>query len=205
MLIRRKSATDDEYHHEDSLGVFGVITGATGAVLDSNVYDAFMAQQYVPVPSKHPAKCFIAMSEPNMLTGSGGRGVVVPSRGFQVMGKKPAPAKKHACKINKHGPYAHSDCVSMYATCMATANSVDSNCLQTVMINGGLLTLVCAAVCGAAFGTAGILGPVCAACLIALGGTTGPATQECKKQFQQDSDRCESLQKSCMATGYWGF
>ncbi len=88
MLIRRKSSTDDEYHHEDVLGVFGVITGASGAVLSSNVYDAFMAQQYVPVPSKHPAKRYIAMSEPGILTGSGGRGVVVPSRGFQVMGNR---------------------------------------------------------------------------------------------------------------------
>ncbi len=86
MLIRRKSSTDDEYHHEDVLGVFGVITGASGAVLSSNVYDAFMAQQYVPVPSKHPAKRYIAMSEPGILTASGGRGVVVPSRGFQMMG-----------------------------------------------------------------------------------------------------------------------
>ncbi len=46
MLIRRKSSTDDEYHHVDLLGVFGVITGASGAVLSSNVYDAFMAQQF---------------------------------------------------------------------------------------------------------------------------------------------------------------
>ena len=45
MLIRRKSSTDDEYHHEDPLGVFGVITGATGAVLSSNVYDAFDVTQ----------------------------------------------------------------------------------------------------------------------------------------------------------------
>jgi hypothetical protein len=41
------------------------------------------------------------MSEPNMLTGSGGRGAVVPSRGFQVLGKKPAPAKKQACRGKK--------------------------------------------------------------------------------------------------------
>ncbi len=41
MLIRRKSSTDDEYHHEDPLGNFGVITGANAAVLSSNVYDAF--------------------------------------------------------------------------------------------------------------------------------------------------------------------
>ena len=100
MLIRRKSSTDDEYHHEDPLAVFGVITGATGAVLSSNVYDAFMGMQYVQGVSKttQPATCFEAMSEPNILTGSGGRGVVVPSRGFQVMGKKPGPAKKQACK-----------------------------------------------------------------------------------------------------------
>ncbi len=46
MLIRRKSSTDDEYHHEDPLGVFGVITGANGAVLSSSVYDMFSVQQF---------------------------------------------------------------------------------------------------------------------------------------------------------------
>ena len=99
MLIRRKSATDDEYHHEDPLAVFGVITGANGGVLSSNVYDAFVAQQYEQGVSKttQPATCYKAMSEPVLLTGSGGRGVVVRSRGFQVMGKKRSPAKKQAC------------------------------------------------------------------------------------------------------------
>ncbi len=66
-------------------------------MLSSNVSDVFMAQQYVPVPSKHPAKCYIAMSEPGILTGSGGRGVVVPSRGFQVMGKGQAPPRARGC------------------------------------------------------------------------------------------------------------
>ncbi len=41
MLKRRKSSTDDEYHHEDPLGVFGVITGASGAVLSSTNCEAF--------------------------------------------------------------------------------------------------------------------------------------------------------------------
>ena len=99
MLIRRKSSTDDEYHHEDPLGVFGVITGANAAVLSSNIYDAFMGMQYVQGVSltTQPATCYKALSEPGILTGSGGRGVVVPSRGFQVMGKKPAPTKKQGC------------------------------------------------------------------------------------------------------------
>ncbi len=99
MLIRRKSSTDDEYHHVDLLGGFGVITGATGAVLSSNVYDAFVNAQYVANNARiaQPVVCYKAMSEPGLLTGSGGRGVVVPSRGFQVMGNKPAPVKKQAC------------------------------------------------------------------------------------------------------------
>ncbi len=46
MLTRRKSSTGDEYHHEDPLGVFGVITGASGAVLSSNVYDWFSCDHY---------------------------------------------------------------------------------------------------------------------------------------------------------------
>ncbi len=69
--------------------MFGVITGANGAVQSSNVYDAFMGMPYAQGVSKttQPATCYTAWSEPSMLTGSGGRGVVVPSRGFQVMGK----------------------------------------------------------------------------------------------------------------------
>ncbi len=35
------SSTDEEYHNEDPLGVFGVITGAAGAVLSSHVFDGF--------------------------------------------------------------------------------------------------------------------------------------------------------------------
>ncbi len=46
MLICRKSSTDDEYHHEDPLGNFGVITGANGATLSSNVYDMCHFEQY---------------------------------------------------------------------------------------------------------------------------------------------------------------
>ncbi len=51
MLIRRKSSTDDEYHHEDPLGNFGVITGANAAVLSSNVYDWFGIDRYLDGPS----------------------------------------------------------------------------------------------------------------------------------------------------------
>ena len=54
MLIRRKSSTDDEYHQEDVLGVFGVITGATGAVMSSNVYDAFDVLQSMGSPVDSP-------------------------------------------------------------------------------------------------------------------------------------------------------
>ena len=58
-----------------------------------------MVKEYVANNARiaQPVVCYKAMSEPGLLTGSGGRGVVVPSRGFQVMGKKPAPVHDHAC------------------------------------------------------------------------------------------------------------
>ncbi len=95
MLIRRKSSTDDEYHHEDPLGNFGVITGATGAVLWSKLYDAFVNAQYVANNARiaQPIVWYKPLNEPGLLTGSGGRGVVVPSRGFQVLGIKPVPRR----------------------------------------------------------------------------------------------------------------
>ncbi len=111
MLIRQKITNlNDEYHHIDPVGMFGVLTDASGNVLHNYVYDAFSdapyKRQYVgesfPSQSKHTGSCQSALSEPGILTGSGGRGVVVPSRGFQVMGKKPAPAKKHPCKSGRH-------------------------------------------------------------------------------------------------------
>ncbi len=86
-------------HRGEPLGICSVITGANAAVLSSNVYDAFVSARYVANNARiaQPIVCYKAMSEPGLLTGSGGRGVVVPSRGFQVMGKKPAPTKKKGC------------------------------------------------------------------------------------------------------------
>ena len=71
MLIRRKSSTDDEYHHEDLLGNFGVITGATGAVLSRNVYDAFMEVQYLGNPVTSPCVTIsLRKMTTSLLTGS---------------------------------------------------------------------------------------------------------------------------------------
>ena len=90
MLLRRKSTADDEYHHADTVGVFGVITGANGAVMSSSVYDAFIAPQYVQggTGTQRIARCYLKAPEPMMLTGNGGRGVYFPARGFKVLGHK---------------------------------------------------------------------------------------------------------------------
>ena len=99
--------------------MFGVLTDASGNVLRNYVYDAFSGapykRQYVgesfPSQSNHTGSCQSALSEPGITTGSGGRGLVVPSRGFQVMGNKPAPAKKQAYKVD------------WYKDCMDTCKS----------------------------------------------------------------------------------
>ena len=204
MLICRKSSTDDEYHHEDPLAVFGVITGATGAVLSSNVYDAFMAQQYVPVPSKHPAKCYIAMSEPNMLTGSGGRGVAVPSRGFQVMGKKPKPAKKLACKKQNRGPMTVPECISQDSTCENTANYVLAACLAGLGGGEGLLNgLICRVACAGALLPDPVFEPVCIGCLVLAGVVAIGGIIACFMAHSKMIGACHTSENRCINTGYW--
>ncbi len=169
MLIRRKSSTDDEYHHEDPLGAFGVITGASGAVLSSSVYDAFMGMQYVQGVSKttQPATCQSALSEPSLLTGSGGRGLVVPSRGFQVMGHVAVPVKKHPCKKQpSRGPHDDKQCDALYHNCMNSGlNYLCSKISE--LLGGGGVAGVCTLVCSGGPITA----PACVACLaIGIGG-----------------------------------
>ncbi len=44
MLIRRKSSTDDEYHHADPLGVFKLVTGANAVTSGMVVADYFGRQ-----------------------------------------------------------------------------------------------------------------------------------------------------------------
>ncbi len=151
MLIRRKSSTDDEYHHEDVLGVFGVITGASGAVLSSNVYDSFMGVQYVQGVSKttQRATCYKALSEPTILTGNGGRGVVIPSRGFQVMGKHPAPLSANGCSGGESGgrkskPCTRTNPVDQLICCLSAGMGGSLvGCLEGVKENR--ICLVCLA------------------------------------------------------------
>ena len=115
-LIRQKITNlNDEYHHVDPVGMFGVLTDASGNVLRSYVFDAFSDAPYKRQhvgesflsQSNHTGTCQLALSEPSILTGSGGQGVVVPSRGFQVMGKKPGPVKKQSCM--KRAPGSGND------------------------------------------------------------------------------------------------
>ncbi len=205
ILIRRKSSTDDEYHHEDVLGVFGVITGASGAVLSSNVYDAFMEMRYAQSVSKttQPATCYKAMSEPGILTGSGGRGVVVPSRGFQVMGNKPAPVKKQAWK--KSAKLTPAQCLDLYGWCIKDAASKEQECLQGLGIIEATIIGACRYACTAALAPESVMTIGCAFCLGAGDaiGVVGLITCWLNGAL----DRMHGRQKptNCLAKGQWWF
>ncbi len=145
VLMRGKSSTDDEYHHEDPLGVFGVITGANATTLSSNVYDAFVAQQYVANNARiaQPIVCYKTLSEPGLLIGNGGRGVVVPSRGFQVMGKKPVPVMKHPCKPAHHTGH-HGLPWHTIIACLAEGIVEElANCIRFILANASSACLAC--------------------------------------------------------------
>ncbi len=174
---------------------------ATGAVLSSNVYDSFMAHQYVPVPSRYRAKGFIAVSEPGLLTGSGGRGVVVPSRGFQVMGNKPAPVKKQAWK--KSAKLTRAPCLDLYGWCMKDAASKEQECLQGLGIIEATIIGACRYACTAALAPEPVMTMGCAFCLGAGGaiGVVGLITCWLNGAL----DRMHGRQKpaNCLAKGQW--
>ena len=119
-----------------------------------------MAQRYVPVPSKHPAKCYVAMSEPSILTGSGGRGVVVPSRGFQVMGNKPSPMSGDACSGDESGgrkatKCSHTNPVDQLLCCLPISIGASLiGCLEAVRENRICLVCMAGVIASCAFGGA---------------------------------------------------
>ena len=47
LLIRMKTATDDEYHHGDLVGAFGVITDANAVIMSSNIYNIHGVNMYI--------------------------------------------------------------------------------------------------------------------------------------------------------------
>ncbi len=150
MLIRQKITNlNDEYHHVDPVGMFGVLTDASGNVLRSYVFDAFSdapyKRQYVgesfPSQSNHTGTCQTALSEPGLLTGNGGRGVVVPSRGFQVMGKKPVPTPPYAClTAPKHDI---GNCSIDFSSCNSWCPIEAAACFAVMTIGAGICIASC--------------------------------------------------------------
>ncbi len=115
MLIRQKITNlNDEYHHEDPLGVFGVITGANGAVLSSNIYDAFDVLQF---STGGKLSLYISEGIHTLHAGTNiavlGQEVYVADRAVSLTSRsrpeKPAPKKHHdsiwcliPCFFNKY-------------------------------------------------------------------------------------------------------
>ncbi len=100
LLIRRKSMTDDEYHHVDMVGVFGILTNATGGILQNNVCDAYMVPQYSDqnsqILSKQIAVCMVVVAEPDMQSTPNGGGISFQGRALNPKSKK--SIKAHPCK-----------------------------------------------------------------------------------------------------------
>jgi hypothetical protein len=123
MLVRRKSSTDDEYHHEDPLGVFGVITGANAAVLSRRVYDSFYEMRFVlgTSYSQYITTQTRSLSETGFTTSAAAVPVVVAAN--MSLLSKPSLWQYVACL---------AECVSQKAfeTCLA-------KCLAAASLGGG--------------------------------------------------------------------
>ena len=80
MLIRQKITNlNDEYHHVDLLGVFGVITGANAAVLSSRVFDKFAVMLFL-VGDSLTRNVAVGLSSETAQLDLAGRLYAVPSR-----------------------------------------------------------------------------------------------------------------------------
>ena len=86
------------------LGVFGVLTNATGGLLQNNLSDAFAVPQYVTqnaqILSKQIAVCMVAVAELDMQSSPNGVAISMQSRALNVTSKK--SKKSHPCKKKKN-------------------------------------------------------------------------------------------------------
>ncbi|WP_298409765.1 hypothetical protein, partial [Ferroplasma sp.] len=112
---------------------FGVLTNATGGVLQNNLSDAYAVPQYVDqnsqVLSRQISKCIIACSEPAMQSAPNGGRVSFQARALQTTSKK--SIKAHHCKID------------WYKDCMDTCKGLYDTDLTIDSIEAGVLTLMC--------------------------------------------------------------
>ena len=108
MLIRRKITNlNDEYHHEDLLGNFGVITGANGSVLGSRVYDMFNVIRNTIGGSLTPyVHLELMMGNESMLVHEGVQ--YYPSRSVTISVQAKKPWKKR--RSVKRNPDPLKDC-----------------------------------------------------------------------------------------------
>ncbi len=126
MLIRQKITTmNDEYHHADIVGMYGVLTDASANVLRSYVFDAyavpqsqhqFVGESY-PSQSTHTGTCLTGMSEPGMQSSPSGTIASYPARALYItykIGQRPANQRALACAI---GPDKNILCIIFGIDC----------------------------------------------------------------------------------------
>ena len=170
-LVRR----NNEFHHFDVLGTAGVITDASGAVLSTNVYDAFGVARYVSGNAQTQWRWLLAEEE----------GLVhiskedyLPQWGV-VLQKGGAPQR---------------NCAIEYQTCTYTAAGALTVCVTLVAIGAAACIGLCPGRClGVAF--------CIAACTALCLATAILAALDCYRQFADAMDACQAAYSKCVAAG----
>ena len=170
-LVRR----NNEFHHFDVLGTAGVITDASGAVLSTNVYDAFGVSRYVSGNAQTQWRWLQAEEEG--LVHGGGRDFL-PQWGV-VLQKGGAPQR---------------NCAIEYQTCTQKAGGALAVCILIVTLEATACSTLCTVRCvGIAFCIAG-----CTALCLA---TSIVAALDCYRQFADAMDACTADYYKCVAAG----
>ena len=170
-LVRR----NNEFHHFDVLGTAGVITDASGAVLSTNVYDAFGVARYVSGNAQTQWRWLQAEEEG--LVHGGGRDFL-PQWGV-VLQKGGAPQR---------------NCAIEYQTCTNKANAAFTVCVTLVAIGATACIGLCPGRClMVAFCIAACTAICVAAAVVAGWG--------CYRVYAAAVDACKADYYRCVAAG----
>ena len=170
-LVRR----NNEFHHFDVLGKAGVITDASGAVLSSNVYDAFGVARYVSGNAQTQWRWLQAEEE----------GLV------RLLPRDYMP--QWGVALQKGGA-PQRNCAVELQICLQKASGARSTCLAIVAIEFAACSTLCGVRC------AGI--PFCVgACVALCMGAAIIAALDCQRQYERALAACQAAYNKCVAAG----
>ncbi len=119
MLIRRKSSTDDEYHHIDITGPAGIVSNQNTSIVGDNNYDVYGVTRYSQLQADTPYRFLAACGQcklhlvegaPGLTLSFFGRALLISERSLIADKKKDDLPGCNLYNAHKNDGSAAADC-----------------------------------------------------------------------------------------------